>query len=94
MRVDRKALGDHPYIQAYAEDLQSAELVSMAYGETPMKLTDLRLARPLDPAKPFAEKKQVAILKPGEALTLADVLTSDFSTLRFARRRPRALHAR
>ena len=80
VRVDRKALGDHPYIQAYAEDLQSAELVSMAYGETPMKLTDLRLARPLDPAKPFAEKKQVAVLAAGQSLTLADVLTSDFST--------------
>ena len=80
VRVDRKALGNHSCVQVYAEDLESAELVSAAYPETPAKLRDLRLARSLDPAKPFTEKKEATVLAAGQTLTLADASTSDFAT--------------
>ncbi|HSI12728.1 MAG TPA: hypothetical protein VK961_11830, partial [Chthoniobacter sp.] len=80
VRVDRKALGNHPYIQVYAEDLESAVLVSKAYPEMPMKLNDLRLVRNLDPQKAFAEKKEATVLTTGQTLTLADVLTADLET--------------
>lgn len=80
VRVDRKALGNHPYIQVYAEDLESSVLVSKAYPEMPMKLNDLRLVRNLDPQKPFAEKKEATVLTAGQTLTLADVLTADLET--------------
>ncbi|MEP6670826.1 MAG: hypothetical protein ABJF10_16835 [Chthoniobacter sp.] len=80
VRVDRKALGDHPFIQVYAEDLGSAELRSEQYPETPLKLNDRRLVRNLDPQKPFAEKKEATVLTTGQTLTLADVLTADLET--------------
>ena len=80
VRVDRKALGVHPFIQVYAEDLNSAELRSEQYPETPLKLNDLRLARNLDPQKPFAEKKEATVLSTGQTLTLADILTADLET--------------
>jgi len=80
VRVDRKALGNHPYIQVYAEDLESSVLVSKSYPEMPMKLNDLRLVRNLDPQKPFAEKKEATVLTAGQTLTLADVLTADLET--------------
>lgn len=80
VRIDRKALGDRQYVQLYAEDLTSAVWRSLALPEVPTKFQDLRLTRGLDPAKPFAEKKEVAILGAGQSLVLADILTSDLET--------------
>lgn len=80
VRVDRHALGDHPFIQVYAEDLDSAELRSEQYPEMPMKLNDLRLVRNLDPQKPFTQKKEATVLTAGQTLTLEDVLAADLET--------------
>ncbi|MEA3208203.1 MAG: hypothetical protein QOE70_1260 [Chthoniobacter sp.] len=80
VRIDRKALGDRQYVQVYAEDLSSAVWRTLALPEVPTKFQDLRLARGLDPAKPFAEKKEVAVLGTGQSLTLADILTSELET--------------
>src|SRR5262249_29401382 len=80
VRIDRKLLGDRQYIQVYAEDLEDAAWRSFAVDEVPTKFQDLRLVRNLDPAKPFAEKKQVTVLTAGQALTLDDVLTSEMET--------------
>lgn len=80
VRLDRKALGDRQQVQVYAEDLTNAVWRSLALPEVPTKFQDLRLARSLDPAKPFTEKKQSTVLAKGGTLTLADILTSDLET--------------
>ncbi|MEA3208202.1 MAG: hypothetical protein QOE70_1259 [Chthoniobacter sp.] len=80
VRLDRKALGDRQYIQLYAEDLSSAVWRTLALPEVPTKFQDLRLVRGLDPAKPFAEKKEATVLGTGQSITLADLLTSELET--------------
>jgi hypothetical protein len=77
VRIERKALGDRQHVQVYAEDLANATWRSFALPEVPTKFRDLRLARNLDPAKPFTQRKEVTVLDKGMSLTLADVLTSE-----------------
>jgi hypothetical protein len=80
VRIDRKTLGDRQNIQVYAEDLANAVWQSFALPEVPTKFTDLRLARNLDPAKPFTQRKEVTVLEKGKTLTLADILTSELES--------------
>lgn len=80
VRIDLKALGDRQYVQIYAEDLHSAAWRTVALPEVPTKFQDLRLVRNLDPAKPFAEKKEATVLMTGQTLTLADVRTAELET--------------
>lgn len=80
VKIERKALGDRQHVQIYAEDLVNAVWQSFALPETAVKIADQRLARNLDPAKPFAEKKEVTVLENGKTITLADILTSDLET--------------
>jgi hypothetical protein len=77
VRLDRKALGDRQHVQVYAEDLTNAAWQSVALAEVPAKFADQRLARNLDPAKPFTQRKEVTVLANGKTLTLADILTSE-----------------
>jgi hypothetical protein len=77
VRIDRKALGDRQHIQIYAEDLHNASWRAVTLPEAGTKFADQRFARNLDPAKLFTQKKEIAVLKAGETLTLADTLTSD-----------------
>jgi hypothetical protein len=46
----------------------------------PTNFADQRLARNLDPAKPFTQKKEITVLDTGKSLTLADILTSELET--------------
>lgn len=80
VRIERRLLGDRQHLQIYAEDLANAAWRSVALEEAPAKFQELRLVRNLDPAKPFTEKKDVAVLTKGQALTLGDVLTSNLET--------------
>ncbi len=80
VRVERKALGDRQYIQVYAENLSEAAWRTLALPEQPTKLRDLRLARSLDPEKAFTQRSEVSVLRPGESLTLDDILTSELET--------------
>ena len=77
VRVAREALGDRQHVQVYAEDLDDAVWRSFALPEAGTKFADLRLARNLDPAKPFAQKKEIAVLKPGGTFALTDTLTGE-----------------
>ncbi|MGV3530792.1 MAG: hypothetical protein ACO1QR_00375, partial [Chthoniobacteraceae bacterium] len=77
IRLDRKALGDRQYVQIYVEDLHSAQWRSFALPEVATAVRDLRLTRNLDPAKRYAEAREVKMLAPGETLTMTDVLASD-----------------
>jgi len=80
VRIDLKALGDRQHVQIYAEDLTSAAWRTLALAEVPTKFQDLRLARNLDPQKPFAEKKEATVLASGQTLTFADILTAELET--------------
>lgn len=80
VRIERKALGDRQQVQVYAEDLQNASWRSFTLPEAGTKFADQRLARSLDPAKPFTQRKEVTVLEAGRTLTLADILTSELET--------------
>jgi hypothetical protein len=80
VRIERKMLGDRQHIQIYAEDLQNASWRTLTLPEVPTKFADQRLARNLDPAKPFTQKKEITVLDTGKSVTLADILTSELET--------------
>jgi len=80
VRIERKALGDRQNVQVYAEDLTNAAWQSFALPEVPTKFADQRLARNLDPSKPFTQRKEITVLENGKTLTLADILTSEMET--------------
>ncbi|HEY1049982.1 MAG TPA: autotransporter-associated beta strand repeat-containing protein, partial [Prosthecobacter sp.] len=80
VRIERKALGDRQHVQIYAEDLQNASWRTLTLPEVPTKFADQRLARTLDPVKPFTQKKEVTFLEAGKTLKLADILTSELET--------------
>jgi hypothetical protein len=80
VRIERKALGDRQQVQVYAEDLTNAAWQSFALPEVPTPFADQRLARNLDPAKPFTQRKEVTVLANGKTLTLNDILTSELET--------------
>jgi hypothetical protein len=80
VRIDRKSLGDRQNVQVYAEDLANAVWQSFALPEVPTRFTDLRLARNLDPVKPFTQRKEITVLEKGKTLTLADILTSELES--------------
>jgi hypothetical protein len=80
VRIERKMLGDRQHVQIYAEDLQNASWRTLTLPEVPTKFADQRLARNLDPAKPFTQKKEITVLDAGKSLTLADILTSELET--------------
>jgi autotransporter-associated beta strand protein len=80
VRIERKALGDRQHVQIYAEDLQNASWRAITLPEVPTKFTDQRLARNLDPLKPFTQKKEITVLGTGSKLVLADILTSELET--------------
>ncbi len=80
VRIDRKTLGDRQHVQVYAEDLSNAAWQTFALPEVPTKFTDLRLARNLDPAKPFTQRKEITVLGQGKTLTLEDILTSEMES--------------
>lgn len=80
VRIERKALGDRQHVQIYAEDLENACWRTLTLPEVPTKFADQRLARNLDPAKPFTQKKEITFLDTGKTLNLADILTSELET--------------
>ncbi|MFO1439281.1 MAG: hypothetical protein U1F81_13265 [Verrucomicrobiaceae bacterium] len=80
VRIERKMLGDRQHVQIYAEDLQNASWRTLTLPEVPTKFADQRLARNLDPAKPFTQKKEITVLDTGKSLTLADIITSELET--------------
>ena len=80
VRIERKALGDRQHVQIHAEDLQNASWRTFTLPEVPTKFADQRLARNLDPVKPFTQRKEITVLETGKTLTLADILTSQLET--------------
>jgi hypothetical protein len=80
VKIPREALGDRHHLQVYAEDLGTAVWRKIALAEQGIKLSDRRLAKALDPAKPFTQRKEVTVLQKGGQLALSDILTSEMET--------------
>lgn len=80
VKVARKDLKDRQHLQVYVEDPYSAAWQAMALPEVPTKFRDLRLEKNLDPAKPFVQSREVALLNTGNSLKIDDVLTSEFQS--------------
>lgn len=80
IRVARSAFGDRQMVQVYAEDLDTAIWKTVDIESPETRFRDLRLSRHLEPGKSFTQSREVKILKPGETLTLTDMLTSEFES--------------
>ncbi len=80
VRLDRKALGSRQYIQVCATSTSGSAWASLALPETPVALRDLRLARNLDPAKAFLERREISTLAAGQTLTVDDARGGELAT--------------
>ncbi len=80
VRIDRARLGDRTLVQVLATNLSEADWREFPLSEAPVQVRDLRLARSLDPAKSFAEKKRFSLLTTGQTLTFTDRLSSELET--------------
>lgn len=71
------ALGDRQVVHVYAENVEQAVWGLHCLPEKPTLLRDTRLARNLDPAQPYAESRDVSLLRSGASLTLPDLASGD-----------------
>jgi len=78
--IDRKDLGSHQHLHIVAVDPRDTVCRSISLPEVPVKFKDLRLARGLDPAKHFAQRKQITAVDAKQPLVLADIASSQFET--------------
>ena len=77
VHIPRSALKDRQHLQVYAENLDAAVWTT---ADLPGQITafrDLRLAKPLEASKPFAQKREVTRLQAGEKLVILDIPNSD-----------------
>ena len=78
IRIPRAAVGPHALVHVVAADPLGVTERTVALPEVPARFADLRLLAGLDPAKPFAQQRDVTVLSPGQAFTLPDIGNSRF----------------
>ena len=78
--IPRKDLGSHQHLHIVAVDPRDTVCRSISLPEVAGKFKDLRLARGLDPAKHFAQRKQITAVDGKQPLVLADIASSRFET--------------
>jgi len=76
--IPRKDLGAHQHLHVVAVDPRDTVCRSISLPEVEPKFNDLRLARGLDPAKHFAQRKQVTAVDAKQPFVLADIASSRF----------------
>jgi len=76
--VQRKDLGERQHVHVLAVDPANTAYRAATLALQPLKPLDLRLRVGLDPAKHYAEQKQIDVLAKGEAFTLRDVHSGAF----------------
>jgi hypothetical protein len=76
--IPRKDLGAHQHLHIVAVDPRDTVYRSISLPEVEPKFNDLRLARGLDPAKHFAQRKQVTAVDAQQPFVLADIASSRF----------------
>ncbi|MCO5165994.1 MAG: hypothetical protein M9894_06455 [Planctomycetes bacterium] len=74
--VPRPALEGHGHVRVVAVDPQGLAERDLGLPEVDEPPQDVRLRLSLDPARHYAEKRQVTLLGPGDALVLDDITTS------------------
>lgn len=80
VRVPFKDLGDRQMVQVYAEDGQHAVWSEVAVRKAEALGRDVRMNRPLDPARSFAEERGSTALVGGGNVRLTDIATAKFQT--------------
>lgn len=74
--LPRAALDGYGHVRVVAVDPQGLAERDLALPEVDEPPQDVRLRLSLDPARHFAQKQQVTLLGPGDALVLEDITTS------------------
>lgn len=75
--IDRKALGTHQDIHIVAVDAFNTVYREVSLPQPAQQVRDLRMTATLDPAKHFAERKQITVLKKGDKVSLPEVSGSN-----------------
>lgn len=78
--IPRHDLGPHQHLHVVAVDPLCTVYRSISLPETPTRPTDLRLARGLDPAKHFAQRKEATAVDAAQPFVLDDIASSRFAT--------------
>ncbi len=80
IKLPRSAVGPHAMLQVVAVDPLHTTSRHFSLPESKAMFADLRLRDGLDPAKHFAQQKQISVLPSGQPFVLADVAGSRFQT--------------
>ena len=75
--IDLEGLSGHQRLHIYAIDSWNVAYRPVALPAAKLKRKELRMARTLDPKKPFSEQKLISTLAKGKEFKLADVTTSE-----------------
>jgi len=78
IKLTRKEVGPHAMIHIVAVDPLGTTLRTATLNEVQAQFADLRLRNGLDPTKHFTQQKQVSVVAPQEAFSIADVAGSRF----------------
>ena len=78
IKLTRKEVGPHAMIHVVAVDPCGTTSRSTTLNEVQAHFADLRLRNGLDPTKHFTQQKQVSVVAPNEAFTIADLGGSRF----------------
>ncbi len=84
LRISKEQLGDRQDVHIVAIGATDAVYRHVSLPDAGARFRDLRLAAPLDLEKHFTERKEVALLKQGDELAIADVRAAemqDYDTL-------------
>jgi hypothetical protein len=79
--VPRSALLGATLVRLVAVDRGAVVSAEVLLPEGPLPTRDLRMARPLDPAKHFLQKKERSLLVEGSAFTIDDVATAEIECI-------------
>ncbi len=80
IRVSFRDLGDRQMVQIYAEDGQHAVWREVAVRQAAAERRDVRMNRPLDPTRSFAEERASTAIGAGGKVRFADAATTKFQT--------------
>jgi hypothetical protein len=80
VRVPLAQLGDGQLVHVVAVDAESTVYTTLALPEKPLEPASRRLARGLDPARHFAQKRDVEFLPAGGSAVLDDARTAKIET--------------
>ena len=78
VRIPIEELGDRSLVQVYAENLSDAVWRKFVLPERPTAFRDLRLAQPLDTARPMTEMRESLVLQAGAVVEIPDITAEEF----------------